>query len=162
LAEAKSAKESGPVDSRSTSEEALQKRRAREEKRLAAKATEAAATSQRPSSLLMHEFDSVSHDASAEPSIQSATGSIPHTVVIPSASSSLEWYNPDAHAYTTIEAARAAGVWDFPSTLEERARCGVFRGLWEKGYFMGGGIKFGGNYLVYPGPSLCLFRLEYA
>jgi tRNA-splicing endonuclease subunit Sen34 len=159
IAEAKCAKESGPVNSRSTSEEALQKRRAREEKKLAqaARAAEAAATFE---SLLMPESDSVSHDAPAEPDTQSATASIPYTVVIPTASSSLEWYNPDAHAYTSIEAAKGAGVWNYPSNLQERARCGVFRGLWEKGYFMGGGIKFGGDYLVYPGISLCSFHLK--
>lgn len=156
LAEAKNVKENGPVNSRSTSEEALQKRRAREEKRLAqaAKTTETAAVSEFPTPLLMHESEPVSHDAPVDPGIQSAAASIPHTVVIPGASSSLEWYNPDAHAYTTIEAAKAADVWDYPSTLQERARCGVFRDLWEQGYFMGGGIKFGGDYLVYPGDPL--------
>lgn len=84
-----------------------------------------------------------------------------YAVVVPASSSDLEWYSP-AHSsastslnatstYTTIDAARSAGVWIYPSTLSERARCGVFKGLWEQGYFMGVGIKFGGEYLVYPG-----------
>lgn len=152
------------------SEDALQKRRAREEKRLAqaAKAAEAATTSESHVSLLVPESEAVSRYAPAELGIpasplvpeSSATVSMPHTVVIPTASSSLEWYNPDAHAYLTIEAAKVDGVWDYPSTLQERARCGVFRNLWEQSYFMGGGIKFGGDYLVYPGTILRSFRLN--
>ncbi|TEB36219.1 tRNA-intron endonuclease catalytic domain-like protein [Coprinellus micaceus] len=54
----------------------------------------------------------------------------------------------------TIEAARQAGIWDYPANLQERARCGVFRGLWDQGYYMGVGIRFGGEYLVYPGDPL--------
>ena len=81
----------------------------------------------------------------------SNTSSIPYTIVIPASSSSLEWYDPSVRSYSTIEAAREAGVWDYPSDLTERARCGVFKDLWKQGYFMGGGIKFGGEYLVYPG-----------
>ena len=81
----------------------------------------------------------------------SNTSSIPYTIVIPASSSSLEWYDSSVCSYSTIEAAREAGVWDYPSNLTERARCGVFKDLWKQGYFMGGGIKFGGEYLVYPG-----------
>jgi len=152
LAEGKTAKENRPAPDRSTSEEALQKRRAREEKRLA-QAAKAAAIAETPASLVPRS-NLASHDASAEPSHCLATTSMSHTIVIPAASSSLEWYSPDAHVYTTIETAKAAGVWDYPSTLQERARCGVFRDLWGQGYFMGGGIKFGGDYLVYPGDPL--------
>lgn len=71
----------------------------------------------------------------------------------PSLSSTLPYYEPSAVTYTTLEAAREAGVWTFPSNLDERARSGVFRALWERGYFMGVGIKFGGGFLVYPGES---------
>jgi tRNA-splicing endonuclease subunit Sen34 len=77
--------------------------------------------------------------------------SIPYTIVIPASSSSLEWYDSSVRSYSTIGAAREAGVWDYPSDLTGRARCGVFKDLWKQGYFMGGGIKFGGEYLVYPG-----------
>jgi tRNA-splicing endonuclease subunit Sen34 len=80
--------------------------------------------------------------------------SIPYTIVIPASSSSLEWYDSSVGSYSTIEAAREAGVWDYPSDLTERARCGVFKDLWKQGYFIGGGIKFGGEYLVYPGDPL--------
>lgn len=71
----------------------------------------------------------------------------------PSLSSPLPYYDPSAVTYTTLDAAREAGVWTYPSNLDERARSGVFRALWERGYFMGVGIKFGGGFLVYPGES---------
>ncbi|KAF9533477.1 hypothetical protein CPB83DRAFT_845326 [Crepidotus variabilis] len=97
-----------------------------------------------------------------------SSSSQPYTIVVPASSSELEWYSPThssapsfssfastaTSTYTTLNAARAADVWTYPATLTERARCGVFRGLWEQGYFMGVGIKFGGEYLVYPGDPL--------
>lgn len=80
----------------------------------------------------------------------------PYTISIPTSSSSLEWYSPNQAwaIYSTLSSAREVGVWLYPSTLTERARCGVFKDLWKQGYFMGGGIKFGGEYLVYPGKAL--------
>ena len=59
---------------------------------------------------------------------------------------------------TTLEAARQAGVWTYPTTSFEHAKCRVFQDLWEKGNYMGGGIKFGGDFLVYPGEA-CRGRL---
>lgn len=81
----------------------------------------------------------------------------PYTVHVPGTSSTFEWYDLPTHSFTTLAAARDAGIWDYPETPIQRARCGVFRDLWEQGYFMGGGIKFGGEYLVYPG----MFSLAY-
>jgi tRNA-splicing endonuclease subunit Sen34 len=94
-----------------------------------------------------------------------------YTVSVPTTSDTFAWYaykNNDEdkdpaltdgaqqqqqqrHTYETLDAARTAGVWSYPSNAEERARCEVFRDLWEKGYYMGGGSKFGGDWLVYPG-----------
>lgn len=74
-----------------------------------------------------------------------------HTVTIPGTSTSFSWYTPAPHVYPTIQAAKDAGVWSYPSDLAERAKCAVFHDLWEKGYYMGGGLKFGGDLLVYPG-----------
>ena len=87
------------------------------------------------------------------PATSTLTSNLPYTISISASSSSLEWYSPNQAlaTHTTLSSAREAGVWTFPSTLAERARCGVFKDLWEQGYFMGGGIKFGGEYLVYPG-----------
>lgn len=80
-----------------------------------------------------------------------------HNVVIPTTSTPLEWYRPTESSYSTIDEAREAGLWSYPSTAEERARCAVFRHLWEKGYYMGCGIKFGGEFLVYPGSFVPCF-----
>lgn len=95
-------------------------------------------------------------DASAGPlgALTSAT----YFTAIPATSTSSPWFQPDAqHAiYGDLASARAAGVWVYPSTRLERARCATFERVWEEGMFAGHGIKFGGEFLVYPGecPSL--------
>ncbi|CAE6469066.1 unnamed protein product [Rhizoctonia solani] len=75
-----------------------------------------------------------------------------YTVHVPGPSSELPWYT--ARIFHTIDEAREAGVWTYPQDVKERAECAVFRDLWEKGNYLGPGIKFGGNYLVYPGDPL--------
>jgi len=141
--EAKEAKE-GVKEGRALSEEALKKRKKREEKK-AAEAARLAALAADPDHL------DLSTPEPAQSHYDTKNASSAHTVVIPTASSSLDWYTPSSRSYSTIPAAKAAGIWEYPATLQQRARCGVFRSLWEQGYFMGGGIKFGGAYLVYPG-----------
>lgn len=42
-------------------------------------------------------------------------------------------------------------MWTFPETELEKLRYKVFLDLWEKGYYITQGSKFGGDYLVYPG-----------
>lgn len=121
------------------SEEAIQKRRERQLKR---------AEKQNKDSL----------DSAEVPAV-ATTSSISYNVLIPTSSTSFQWYTPDACSYSTIESAKVAGIWNYPSDLQERARCGVFRDLWEQGYFIGGGIKFGAEYLVYPGQLQLSFPL---
>ena len=41
--------------------------------------------------------------------------------------------------------------WNFPQTEFEKLSCRVFTDLWEQGYFLTSGGKFGGSFLVYPG-----------
>lgn len=41
--------------------------------------------------------------------------------------------------------------WKFPETTVERLRYSVFKDLWHKGYYLTAGIKFGGDFLAYPG-----------
>jgi tRNA-splicing endonuclease subunit Sen34 len=79
--------------------------------------------------------------------------SIPYALSIPSTHSSDHYSTPCSITHTTLSSARSANLWSFPSNLDERARAGVFRALWERGYFMGGGIKFGGELMIYPGAS---------
>jgi len=138
------------------SEEAIRKRKEREQKKALQKAQ--AAASESPESFVPESSTTVPSQAEARPSNPTAAVSTPvYTVVVPASSSSLPWYAPQSSTYTTLAGARAAVVWMYPSTLHERAKCGVFRGLWEQGYFMGGGIKFGGDYLVYPGKHILHF-----
>jgi tRNA-splicing endonuclease subunit Sen34 len=147
--EAKEAKEATSTG-RAMSEEALRKRKAREQKKMLEKA-KAAASSIEGSDTLFTPKSATSTTSAANP-VSSASPATPsYTVTIPTSSSSLPWYVPHKSTYTTLAWARMSGVWMYPSTLHERAKCGVFRGLWEQGYFMGGGIKFGGDFLVYPG-----------
>ncbi|KAG5650872.1 hypothetical protein H0H81_010715 [Sphagnurus paluster] len=156
LLKVKGAKESAHAG-RAMSPEAIQKRRVREEKR-AAQAKLLQQAGGEPDSLgamLAPELlrdDSSSVPVKETPEIKAV--SVGHTVAIPASSSSLDWYDANSSSYVTLSRAREAGIWDYPSNLQERAKCGVFRSLWEQGYFMGGGIKFGGDYLVYPGDPL--------
>lgn len=124
---------------RSMSEEARQKREQREARRMAAAAKKADA-------------DTALHIAEGPIQTPRPPQTIPtYTVVVPGTSSSFSWYTPEPHTYPTIQSAKDAGIWSYPSDLTERAKCAVFRDLWEKGYHMGGGLKFGGDFLVYPG-----------
>ena len=68
---------------------------------------------------------------------------------IPAKSDEFSWYQE--RIYETLQEARDAGLWSYPSNQEERAKCAVFADLWRKGYYMGNGLRFGGDWLVYPG-----------
>ncbi|TDL27608.1 tRNA-intron endonuclease catalytic domain-like protein [Rickenella mellea] len=130
------------------SDAAIQKRKEREAKRAVAKA--AAAEGGEDDALFTPTRNIAPPLESNEDSAESPT----FAVTIPTESSDLSWYSPDSHTYETISAAKEAGIWSYPSNLHERAKCGVFRDLWEKGYYLGGGMRFGGDYLVYPGDPL--------
>jgi tRNA-splicing endonuclease subunit Sen34 len=69
-------------------------------------------------------------------------------------SSAFPWYHPDDHTFSTLDDAAKSGIWTYPSTSLQRAKCAVFRHLWSQGNFLGTGIKFGGDFLVYPGDPL--------
>ena len=128
----------------STSEKARQKREEREARRAAAAAKKT--------------------DGDIGPAVAEGPTQTPrppqtvpvYTVTVPGTSSSFSWYTPTPHVYPTIQAAKDAGIWPHPSDLIERAKCAVFRDLWDKGYYMGGGLKFGGDFLVYPGISIIM------
>ncbi|CAD7698974.1 unnamed protein product [Ostreobium quekettii] len=44
--------------------------------------------------------------------------------------------------------------WTYPSSELDKIRCIVFSDLHEKGFYMTGGLKFGGDWLAYPGDPL--------
>ncbi|KAL5490525.1 SEN34 [Sanghuangporus weigelae] len=135
---------------KSMSEEAVAKRRKREERRLQAlsKISEENGENGDPSGSILTQTSRPSTPASV------LSTSVSYTVKIPTSSTQLKWYKALHHCFDDIRAAREAEIWSYPSSSEERARCGVYRALWEKGYYMGCGIKFGGDYLVYPGDPL--------
>lgn len=135
---------------RAMSENAKRKRKEREERRKANAAPGVPAEDNPPPNPTSENSSRVVIGETSDGAIVMPSGS--YTINIPASSSKLEWYAPHSNMSLTI--AREAGIWLYPSTLQERARCGVFRDLWEKGYYMGGGIKFGGEYLVYPGDPL--------
>ncbi|KAH9038977.1 tRNA-intron endonuclease catalytic domain-like protein [Lactarius pseudohatsudake] len=139
-------------------------RRKGEDRAPAAAATEAAAQqkrAERDARRQRQQLAEAAEDAGPGPAnapAPSTTTDAPpaavYTVSVPTTSGAFAWYAPAAHEYETLDAAREAGVWTYPATEEERARCEVFRDLWEKGYYLGLGSKFGGDWLVYPGDPL--------
>lgn len=138
----------------SSSEEAIRKRKEREAKRAAAALAKAIAEGISAEELAQASSDRLVEERPATPSKPAAPT---FNVTIPASSSELEWYAPRGHAHPTLASARAAAVWSYPTTPYERAKCRVFQDLWEKGNFMGGGIKFGGDFLVYPGKLLSAY-----
>lgn len=44
--------------------------------------------------------------------------------------------------------------WKYPSTSQEELRYKTFKDLWEKGYYVTSGEKFGGDFLTYPGDPI--------
>ncbi|XP_066599815.1 tRNA-splicing endonuclease subunit Sen34 [Prorops nasuta] len=44
--------------------------------------------------------------------------------------------------------------WNYPKTCYEKLRYKTFKDLWEKGYYITSGEKFGGDFLVYPGDPI--------
>ncbi|RPD59130.1 tRNA-intron endonuclease catalytic domain-like protein [Lentinus tigrinus ALCF2SS1-7] len=135
------------------SEEAIRKRKEREEKRAAAARAKALAEGLPVDEEVLAPL-SAAPVLEERPETPSKAVVHPFTVTIPASSSELQWYAPDDAVYSTLESARQAGVWTYPTTPFEYAKCRVFQDLWEKGNYMGGGIKFGGDFLVYPGDPL--------
>lgn len=71
--------------------------------------------------------------------------------IVPS-STPLPWFSPASSTiYETLEEAKMAGKWSYPTTPLEESRCKVFEDLWRRGFFMGIGLRFGGDFLIYPG-----------
>ncbi|KAI0317864.1 hypothetical protein OF83DRAFT_1119121 [Amylostereum chailletii] len=160
---ARLAQESGKKDDKANSEAAIQKRKERENKRrqaaeAARNAVLGAATPVGDDEGAMFAPLSLAHtETPAGPPHKSTSviaSNLPYTVTIPASSEGRPWHDSAAHSYLTLEDARTAGVWTYPNTEAERAKCEIFRDLWEKGYYMGGGSKFGGDWLVYPGDPL--------
>lgn len=44
--------------------------------------------------------------------------------------------------------------WSYPESKQEQLRYRVYRDLWNQGFFLSNGSKFGGDFLVYPGNGI--------
>ena len=53
--------------------------------------------------------------------------------------------------YENVEDAKKANIFTYPNNELEVNKCLVFKDLWDKGFYMGDGLRFGGHFLVYPG-----------
>ncbi|KAJ3022237.1 tRNA-splicing endonuclease subunit [Thoreauomyces humboldtii] len=78
---------------------------------------------------------------------------VPAAVSIPAASTTLPWFDVAARTHD-VEEARRTGLWTYPRNEAEILRLKVFTALWEMGYFITSGSKFGGDFLLYPGDML--------
>lgn len=81
-------------------------------------------------------------------------------ITIPSSSSSLPWHEVRLgdNAFVTLSSAAKAGLWRYPENADQRAKCAAFEALREKGYYMGKGLRFGGDFVVYPGEFMVRIR----
>ena len=101
-------------------------------------------------------------DETPEEKEQDVLAKMPYVHHTHSTSAHLPAYHPataemntgTTNAYLTLQEAQAAGVWTYPSTLQERARCAAFEALHSKGFFLSTGLRFGGDFVVYPGDPL--------
>ena len=60
----------------------------------------------------------------------------------------VDMYSPLSQS--SVKDAKAT-MWKPPSSVEERSKYAVFCNLWDKGYYITNGAKFGSDYLLYPG-----------
>lgn len=93
--------------------------------------------------------------------LQEAADKTGYPIATSSTSENLPWYEPMDY-YKTLEEADAYHVRIQPPSVRSEqysaslwhARCTVFTDLWRKGYYLGSGLKFGGDFLAYPGDPL--------
>eukprot|EP00079_Xenopus_tropicalis_P010299 XP_002935038.2 PREDICTED: tRNA-splicing endonuclease subunit Sen34 [Xenopus tropicalis] len=53
-----------------------------------------------------------------------------------------------------VDMCQASVHWPYAGQKEHEVRYKVFKSLWQKGYFLTSGSKFGGDFLVYPGDPM--------
>ncbi|XP_075461486.1 tRNA-splicing endonuclease subunit Sen34 isoform X1 [Ascaphus truei] len=53
-----------------------------------------------------------------------------------------------------VDLHQVSSIWPHAGQKEHEMRYQVFRDLWQKGYFLTTGSKFGGDFLVYPGDPM--------
>ncbi|XP_043272962.1 tRNA-splicing endonuclease subunit Sen34 [Venturia canescens] len=50
-------------------------------------------------------------------------------------------------------------IWKYPSTMNETLRYKTYKDLWERGFYVSSGEKFGGDFLAYPGDPIMFHSL---
>ncbi|KAI9091241.1 hypothetical protein DFS34DRAFT_327682 [Phlyctochytrium arcticum] len=79
----------------------------------------------------------------------------PLPITLPMSSSTLPWYAP-----SVIPSSSTLHPSTRPTTSHQKLRIAVFRSLWQKGYYLSSGSKFGGDWIAYPGDPL-LYHSHY-
>jgi tRNA-splicing endonuclease subunit Sen34 len=65
-------------------------------------------------------------------------------IITPTSTLSLPWNENVTQEIKPIK-------FDWPATDKDQVRYNIFKSLWEKGFYISRGSKFGGDYLLYPG-----------
>ncbi|TIA74262.1 hypothetical protein E3P91_01034 [Wallemia ichthyophaga] len=125
------------------SDKDVQRRQQKREERAAAKSKAG----------FMFETDSTFTQSSPIP-VDEKKSRLPNTFTITVPATSEYTFDNDNLIYSDLDSARSANVWTYPETPLELNKCRVFKDLWQRGMFMGDGIRFGGHLLVYPGDPL--------
>lgn len=125
------------------SEADIQKREQKRQERAAAKAKAGIV------------IDSDSAFSSAPPTpIDKEESRLPNSYTLTIPATSPFTFDDNNVIYSDLESARSANVWTYPHNQLELNKCRVFKDLWDRGMFMGDGLRFGGHFLVYPGDPL--------
>ncbi|MCO5598529.1 hypothetical protein L7F22_052626 [Adiantum nelumboides] len=109
------------------------------------------------SGLFAPNLDSSNEDDSAQKTTtDDAWKTISHPITIATNSLELPWriVKVGENAFETLSSAVKAGLWTYPNTPMQAARCATFEDLRSRGYFMAKGLRFGGDLNVYPGDLL--------
>lgn len=79
-----------------------------------------------------------------------------HPITIATNSLELPWrvIKVGENAFDTLSGAAKANLWHYPKTSLQVARCAVFEDLRMRGYYLAKGLRFGGDFNVYPGDLL--------
>jgi tRNA-splicing endonuclease subunit Sen34 len=70
---------------------------------------------------------------------------------IKTSSKSFAWYSNDDNCFSHINISKQNNLWTWPNNPKDIQKYKVYCDLWNRGYYITSGIKFGGDYLLYPG-----------
>ncbi|CAH7683111.1 hypothetical protein PPACK8108_LOCUS16418 [Phakopsora pachyrhizi] len=93
-------------------------------------------------------------EISGSQALKSPVPEIHHRIPVKLLSERPSYSQEGSCSFNDLDSACANGLWEFPTEGHQRARCEVFDNLWKRGMFLGLGLKFGCDFLVYPGDSL--------